>query len=125
MPKVKSVLALAAVVEIATGVTLLLAPSLVGEWLFAAELVGIAVTIARVTGIALISLGVACWPGTPLLGMLTYSATAALYLAYVGYSGGPSGRLLWPAVVAHIVLAALLARGIARDSATRTQAIRQ
>ena len=111
MPRVKSVLALAAVGEIATGVTLLLAPSLVGQWLFATDLVGIAATIARVTGIALIGLGVACWPGTPRL---------ALYLAYVGYSGGPSGRLLWPVVAAHIVLAAFVARGIARDTATRT-----
>lgn len=119
MPKVKSVLGFAAVGEIATGVTLLLAPSLISQWLFAADLVGIAVTIARVTGIALIGLGVACWPGTPLLGMVTYSAAAALYLAYVGYSGGPSGRLLWPAVAAHIVLAALLTRGIARGTATR------
>ena len=120
MLKVKSVLAFAAVVEIATGVTLLLTPSLIGQWLFATDLVGIAITIARVTGIALIGLGVACGPGTPRLGMLTYSATVALYLAYVGYSGGPSGRLLWPVVVAHIVIAALLARAIARDTATRT-----
>jgi hypothetical protein len=116
MPKVKSVLALAAAGEIATGVTLLLAPSLVGQWLFSTDLVGIAVTIARVTGIALIGLGVACWPGTPRLGMLTYSAAVALYLAYVGYSGGQSGRLLWPVVVAHFVLAALLARRIARGT---------
>jgi hypothetical protein len=112
MPTVKSVLAFAAVAEIATGVTLLLAPSLIGQWLFAADLVGIAITIARVAGIALIGLGVACWPGTPLLGMVTYSVAAALYLAYVGYSGGPSGMLLWPAVVAHVVLAALLSRGL-------------
>ena len=111
MPTVKSVLAFAAVSEIATGVALLLAPSLVGQWLFGADLVGIAITIAHLAGIALIGLGVACWPGTPLLGMMTYSVAAALYLAYVGFSGGPSGMLLWPAVVAHMVLAALLSRG--------------
>ncbi len=120
MPTVKSVLAFAAVGEIATGVTLLLAPSLIAQWLFAADLVGIAIPIARVAGIALICFGVACWPGTPLLGMVAYSVATALYLAYVGYSGGPSGKLLWPAVVAHVVLAALLARGIARGTATRT-----
>ena len=119
MPTVKSVLAFAAVSEIATGVTLLLAPSLAGQWLFGADLVGIAITMARLTGIALIGLGVACWPGTPLFGMLTYSVAAALYLAYVGYSGGPGGILLWPAVVAHAVLAALLSRGISRAKATR------
>jgi hypothetical protein len=42
------------------------------------ELAGVATTVARVTGIALVALGVACWPGTPLLGMLTYSAGAKL-----------------------------------------------
>jgi hypothetical protein len=28
---------------------------------------------ARVTGIALIALGIACWPSTPMMGMLAYS----------------------------------------------------
>jgi hypothetical protein len=120
MRTVKSVLAFAAVSEIATGVALLLAPSLVGQWLFGADLVGISVTIARLAGIALIGLGVACWPGTPLLGMATYSVAAALYLAYVGYSDGPSGMLLWPAVIAHVVLAALLSLGVSRGKSTRT-----
>jgi hypothetical protein len=112
MVTVKNVLAFAAVSEIATGTALLLAPLLVGKLLFDVELVGIAMTMARVAGFALIGLGVACWPGTPLLGMVTYSVTAALFLAYVGLSGGPSGLLLWPAVIAHGVLAALLSRGL-------------
>ena len=120
VPKVRGALAFAAAGEITTGVALLLAPTLVGQWLFGADLVGIAITMARLTGIALIGLGVACWPGTPLFGMLTYSVAAALYLVYVGYSGGPGGILLWPAVVAHSVLAALLSRGISRAKATRT-----
>ena len=39
-------------------------------------------TGARVTGIALIALGVACWPGrTALCGMLIYSAAVTLYLS--------------------------------------------
>lgn len=115
----KNVLAFAAVGEIATGVALFVAPSLVGQWLFDAELVGIAVTLARLAGIALVGLGLACWPGTPLLGMVAYSVAAALYLAYVGYSGGPIGVLLWPAVVLHAVLAALLSRGLSDVDATR------
>ena len=87
----KWVLVAAAVGEAATGLALLIVPSLVGQLLLGAELTGIAVTVARVAGIALIALGVACWPGTPLLGMLTYSAGVALYLAYVG-SGRRLGR---------------------------------
>ena len=63
-------------------------------------------------GIALIALGVACWPGTPLVGMLTYSAAVTLYLAYIGFAGGLSGILLWPAVVLHLILTALLTRAL-------------
>jgi hypothetical protein len=107
----KKVLIFAAVSEAATGVALLIVPSLVGRLLFGAELTGIAMTVARVTGIALIALGVACWPGTPLIGMLTYSAAVTLYLAYVGLSGASSGMLLWPAVVLHAILTALMTRG--------------
>jgi hypothetical protein len=105
----RRVLVLAAVGEAATGVALLLVPSLVGQLLLGAELTGIAVTVARVAGIALIGLGVACWPGPPRVGMLTYSAAVTLYLAYVGLSGGSTGMLLWPAVVVHVILTVLLA----------------
>ena len=106
----KWVLVLAAGGEVATGLALLLVPSLVGQLLLGVELTGIATTVARVTGIALIGLGVACWPGPPRIGMLIYSAAVTLYLAYVGVSGGSSGMLLWPAVVLHAIIAALLVR---------------
>jgi len=105
-------LVVAAVAEIATGVALLIVPSLVAQLLLGAELVGVAVTVARVTGIALIALGVACWPGTPMVGMLTYSAGATLYLASVGIAGAATGILLWPAVVLHAILTALLLRAL-------------
>ena len=106
----KKVLVFAAVSEAATGVALLIVPSLVGQLLFGAELTGIAMTVARVTGIALIAFGVACWPGTPLVGMLIYSAAVTLYLAYVGFAGGLTGILLWPAVLLHAIMTVLLAR---------------
>jgi hypothetical protein len=103
-------LAFAAIAEAATGLALLLLPALVGQWLFGEDVTGIAVIMARVAGIALIALAVACWPGTPLLAMLGYGAGSALYLAYLGFTGGASGVLLWPAVVLHLVLTVLLAR---------------
>jgi hypothetical protein len=104
------VLVLAASGEAATGLALLLVPSLVGQLLLGVELTGVATTVARVTGIALIGLAVACWPGPPRIGMLIYSAAVTLYLAYVGVSGGSSGMLLWPAVVLHAIIVALLVR---------------
>jgi hypothetical protein len=114
------VLVLAAVSEAATGVALLIAPSLVGQLLFGAEMTGVAVTIARVAGTALIGLGVACWPGPPRIGMVTYGAIVAVYLVYVGLAGGPAGILLWPAVVVHVILTVLLARASAGGNETKT-----
>ena len=115
----KKALVLAAVSEAATGAALLIVPSLVGQLLFGVELTGIAVTVARVTGIALIALGVACGIGTPLIGMLTYSAAVTVFLAYVGFAGGMSGILLWPAVALHAILTALLIRASTSDKETR------
>jgi hypothetical protein len=77
--------------------------------LLRAELTAIAVIPMRVAGITLFSLAVACWSGTPLVGMLTYGAALTLYLAYVGFIGGFTGILLWPIVVVHVGLTILLA----------------
>jgi hypothetical protein len=116
----KKVLIFAAIGEAATGLALLIAPSLVGELLLGEELAGVAIRVARVAGIALIALGVACWPGTPLVGMLTYSASVTLYLTYLGFAGGLSGILLWPAVVLHVILTVLLTRALICDNDMKT-----
>lgn len=119
----KMVLVLAAVGEAATGVALLIVPSLVGRLMFDEELTGVGIPVARVAGIALIGLGVACWPGNDagsnasraLPAMLCYSLFATLYLAYLGFGGEWVGSLLWPAVAIHAVLTILLARMWFRD----------
>jgi hypothetical protein len=108
----KNILALSAAAEAGTGVILLVSPAIVVRLLFAAEIVGAGVIMSRLAGIALIGLGVACWPGNSarqaLNGMLTYSALAMLYLSYIGVGGESVGLLLWPAVVVHAILVALL-----------------
>jgi len=110
----KNALTLAAVAEVATGLGLLIVPSLVGQLLLGERFAGVAIPVARVAGIALIALGIACWPGSPLVGMLTYSAVVTVYLAYLGFAGGLTGVLLWPAVLVHLILTALLARDVMR-----------
>jgi hypothetical protein len=104
----KMVLIFAAVGEAGTGLALLIVPSLVGRLLLGEELTGITIPVARVAGIALIALGVACWPGPPRVGMVIYSAAVALYLAYLGFAGDLAGILLWPAVILHVILTALI-----------------
>ncbi len=116
----KKVLVIAAASEAATGLALLIVPSLVGRLLLGEELTGVAIPVARVAGIALIALGVACWPGTPRVAMLTYSASVTLYLAYVGFAVGLTGILLWPAVVLHVILTALLTQASTSDKETKT-----
>ena len=106
----KKVLILAALSEAATGAALLLVPALVGRLLLGEELTGMAIPVARVAGIALVGLGITCWPGTAMAGMLTYSAAVTLYLTYLGFTGGSTGILLWPAVILHVILTVLLAR---------------
>ena len=112
-------LVLAAVGEAATGAALFIVPSLVGRLLLGEELAGVAIPVARVAGIALIGLGVACWPGPPRLGMLIYSAAVMVFLAYVGFAGGATGMLLWPAVVLHAIFTALLTRAATSDKGTK------
>ncbi len=115
----KRVLIIAAVLEAATGLALLIVPALVGRLLLGEELTGIAIPVARVAGLALIALGVACWPGPPLVGMLIYSVAVTLYLAYIGFAGGLTGILLWPAVILHVILTALLTWASIRNKETK------
>jgi len=106
----KNVLTFAAVAEAATGLALLIAPSLVVHLLLGEQLTGVAIPVARVAGIAVIALAIACWPGPPLVGMLIYSALITLLFAYLVFVGGLTGVLLWPATALHVVLTVLFGR---------------
>jgi hypothetical protein len=106
----KKLLLITGLAEIATGLALLIVPALVGRLLLGTELAGVAIPVARVLGIALMALGVACWPGTPLCGMLTYNALGAGYFAYLAIGGQWAGPLLWPVAGLHAVFAVLLGR---------------
>jgi hypothetical protein len=118
------ILALAAVAEAGTGVILFVSPAIVVRLLFGADISGMGVVMSRLAGIALVGLGVACWPGNSavqqLYGMLAYSTLAMLYLICIGVRGEEVGSLLWPGVVVHAILIALLVR--ARFNEQRTPA---
>ena len=126
----RRILAFAAIVEAGTGFVLLADPAIVVSLLLGAEVSGAARALGRCFGIALLALGLACWPtrqrderASPASrAMLTYNALIALYLAYLGAVGGLVGVLLWPAVALHAVVALLLAwtwRAGRRDLATQ------
>lgn len=123
----KTVLALAAALEAATGLALMIYPPVVARFLLGAELSGAGMALGRVAGFALLSLGLACWPSpdahsgvTPALrAMLTYNLLATIYLLYLGIGGEWVGSLLWPAVAIHAVLAILLARTWCKNRQTQ------
>jgi hypothetical protein len=107
-----AILMLAALTEAGTGVILLVYPPIVVRLLFDAEIAGAGVSMSRLAGIALIGFGAACWPGADtrraFYGMVTYSLLAMLVLICIGVRSEGVGVLLWPAVVAHAIVIALL-----------------
>ena len=112
----KSLLIVAAAAETAIGLALLGLPSVVASLLLGGSLdTPAALVVARVTGAALISLGVACWlarndqPSRAAAGLiaalLLYNAAALAVLVHAGLGLGLSGIGLWPAVLLHAALA--------------------
>jgi hypothetical protein len=112
------ILALAAVLEVGTGLALIIDPATVIALLLGTNEAGLGIPLARFLGIALLALGLACWPSghreeygsKPFQGILAYNLLVALFLAYVGTFGGLGGLLLWPGVVLHASVALLLIR---------------
>lgn len=112
----KRILGIAAVVEAATGLALIVDPKLVVELLLGVYAPWTSLSIGRVAGVALLALGISCWPeggpartsGAAWRGMLTYNLLVAAYLAYLSAIGGIGGVMLWPAVALHALMAAAL-----------------
>ena len=111
----KKLLALAAVVEAATGLALIAVPGFVVRLLLGAEISGASIPLGRVAGAALLALGVACWLARDdtqsrtarglVVAMLMYNIVATAVLAFAGIGLGLHGVALWPAVVLHAVMA--------------------
>jgi hypothetical protein len=114
-----------AFVEVSTGVALLVAPSfivwlLLGEGLSAPQ----SLVLGRITGAALLSIGVACWRARSdersesrgLVGsMLIYNVAVPALLARAAIADGMRGIAIWPACAVHLALAIGCIRGLRRD----------
>jgi len=121
-------LAFASVLEIGTGLALIIDPALVVRLLMGNKETLDELYVARFLGIALFALGIACWPSeqrskcdtAAFRGMLTYNTAVAFFLAYVFIVERIGGVLLWPAVILHGVVAIIMIwawRGESRNPA--------
>jgi hypothetical protein len=114
----KKLLAFASVVEIGTGLALVLDPAIVVALLLGADIAGVGIPVARCFGVALLALGLACWPGGPNVrsdspafrAMLVYNTLIALFLVYLYAVAHLGGILLWPAAALHAAVALLLVK---------------
>ena len=111
-----------AALECGAGLALLIAPAVIIRLLFGSAVeVFPAINIIRLTGVALLSLGAACWwargdersaAARAILGaMLTYNAAVAVLVLVGGL--GSLGPLQWAAVVLHGVQGIWCARVVA------------
>jgi hypothetical protein len=124
----KKLLTLVAIVEGATGLALMVVPSLAGRLLLGNEISGVAAVVGRVAGIALFTLAIACWlarTDTPsraarglVVAMLFYNFAVAALIACAGLGWGLRGVMLWPAVILHAVTAVWSAACLLRRSET-------
>jgi hypothetical protein len=101
----KLLLKLTALIEAATGLGLITVPAVVVRLLLGSELLGAGIPLGRLTGVALLTLGIVCWLASSdtqscaargiVTAMTLYNIGAVLILACAdGYSSRGHGRLV-------------------------------
>jgi hypothetical protein len=111
----KPLLKLSALLEVPTGLGLVVVPTVVVRLLLGGELVGAGIPLGRVAGVALLALGIACWLASfdvascAARGIVTamglYNLVVALILGATGIQSNAVGVALWPAVLLHTAMA--------------------
>ena len=108
----KSLLKITALFEGATGLALIFIPSMLVSILLGTSLTEPgAILICRVTGIALITIAIACWlsrsdiqSAVMMKAMVVYNVFSIIILVYASLVEKMYGPGLWPAVLVHLVL---------------------
>ena len=112
-----------AIIESATGVALLIAPSLVAQLLLGVPLPSAAaLLVARIAGAALLAIGLSCWlegrraatapVGGLVAGLLVYNGAVFALLVHAALAEGLRGVGTWPTCALHLLMALWCARVI-------------
>ncbi len=116
MPPIRSVYRFSAGVEILTGIGIVAVPSLIMEALFNTALAHPLIAIARLYGLALVGLGLACWERNnqidpafnAKIGICLYNITAGLLLFNYGLKSVAPGQVLIIGGGFHFILGMIL-----------------
>ena len=114
-------------VELSTGLPLVLVPGVVMTLLFGSPLPDGGDRLAQLFGAALIGLGISCWsasvpdaqPSSARLGLMLYNLAAALFLISFAVTGAAQGPMAGPAGLLHLVLGLLMLLDQSRSAAQR------
>jgi len=112
----RSLLLVTALFEGGTALALLVAPSLIVELLLGEGLASPqSLVLGRITGVALVSVSVACWLATRgdrsnaqtglVASLLIYNIGVPVLLIHAALVSRMHGIALWPATVSHLLLA--------------------
>jgi hypothetical protein len=121
----KKLLTVTAVVEIGAGLALLGLPSVTASLLLGAALeTGVAVSLARVGGAAILALSIVCWLSRDaqelaarglVTAMVFYNFAVGGVLVFAYLDDGLHGVLLWPAVAFHVAMGAWCVATLSRS----------
>lgn len=110
----KRVLVVTALIEGGAGLAMVAVPVGAVRLLLGADISGIGIPLARVAGLALLALAVACWLArydsqscaarAVVSGMLVYNIGVPVVLGAAGLQSQAAGLLLWPAVILHTAM---------------------
>ncbi len=119
----RTVVRLAAWLEILVGASFLLVPETQSRFLYGVTPEGIGVTFAQFVGIALMGLGIACLPSNvagssqrAARALLVYNIAVAIFFVWGAVATPFRGVLLWPIVIMHTIVAIALTLSLRPES---------
>ena len=114
MPSYSFLYRFAAVIELVTGVSLLVLPTLVMQLLFRSPPSAAGEQLTQLYGLALIGLGMACWgkpcPAPAKRGLLIYNCAASILLIALAFRELSGGVAVWLGTGVHLILSVFMIR---------------